>query len=70
VHDFVPQEMSHGSTAHGSSGMSGIGCFGLVGRHGSDRVDAMELQLGSVVRWLLFDHGEVLVDLQGSMDCL
>jgi hypothetical protein len=46
--------------------MAGIGCFGLIGRHGSDRVDAFELQLGSVIRWLLFDHGgELSVDRQG-----
>ena len=48
VHDFGPQQVSHGSTSHGSAGVTAVGRLRLVGRDAADRVDAglLEGKLG------------------------
>jgi hypothetical protein len=45
-HGFRPKEVGHRSAAHGRTGVSRVGCLGLIGRDGTDRVDALGFQVG------------------------
>ena len=57
LHVLLPQQVRHGSAAHGSTGMTRTGSFGLIGRDGTNRVHT-----------LLF---EILADAVGHFDtCL
>ena len=44
LHDFGPQQIRHGGTAHGSAGMSRVGSLRLIGRNSANGVDAFEFQ--------------------------
>eukprot|EP00977_Amphora_coffeiformis_P011347 scaffold2737_cov156-Amphora_coffeaeformis.AAC.4 len=45
LHVLGPKQISHGGASHGGPGMSRVGRLGLIGRHGTNRVDRESFQI-------------------------
>ena len=61
-HLLCPEQVGHGGASHGSSWVTAVGTLGLIGRHGTDGVHCLELELGSLV----VSHGSACCDKQNN----